>query len=176
MIPGVSEAMAAKFLRQDPAPVGERPVKVRIKTCAQNLVECGAVISCGDAPVMGPESPVAFGYCELEMYPSHAAKLDAQWSAKQPSAEEMTLAFRDLENDLVDVGALPARSNPQHGPSRAVIVGALRRVTSGEVVGTTRKHYRPSWTASFENANRREWPVIESVEIVPEEKPATPKR
>ena len=176
MIPTVSDAMAAKFLRQDPAPAGERPVKVRVKTCSENLVSHGAVISCGDAPKADGDIPVAYGTCELEMYPSHAAKLEAEWSAKAPTKEEIDATFRDLEGDLIDVGALEARRNHAIAPPRSAVVSALRRVLSGEVVGTTKKHYRPSWTATFQSANRREWPVIESVEIVPEEKPTTPKR
>jgi hypothetical protein len=176
MVPTVSDAMAAKFLRQDPAPAGERPVKVRIKLCSENFPTPAGLVSCGDSPVAAPDSAVAYGTAEIDMYPSHAAKLEAEWSAKQPTPTEIERAFFDLEGDLVDVGALPARADHTRAPSRAAIIGALRRVMSGEVVGTTRKHYRPSWSASFLNANRREWPAIESVEIVPEEKPTTPKR
>ena len=163
---GLQDALTAKLLRQDRAPVGEAPVKVRVRTCANGFTWNGYTFNAGDSPTMDASVPMAFGVCELDMYPSHAQALAKIIDASAPTDTEVAFAFNDLASDLHGLGVVG------DAPSRTEVIEGLAKVNRGEVKGRTDKPYRPAFVASFRAANRRDFPVLASIELVPEEKAA----
>lgn len=141
-------------------------MKVRVRTCVENLSWRGYMITAGDSPELDRALPLKYGTTTIEMYPSHARELAKIAADSAATEEEISYAFRDFENDLIEVGAA------KRGASREDLIKAARRVADGEIQGKTSRHYRPSFTASFQSANRREFPVIASVEIVTEKQEA----
>lgn len=171
------EVNAIRQMRQDPPPFGEARVRVRLLTCSDHFIlPGGGSIELDPASAeWHPRAPIRRSWAEVEMYPSHLRQLRAEFTRHAPSPEEIEEARADLVRDMHEIAGVDPKS--AHAIPRTATGEDIARILySGSLSGTTRKHYKPSWTASFgEVTSGREWYPIEAIEV-PSERVAAPSK
>jgi hypothetical protein len=161
--------MVAKLLRRDVEP-DEKKIRVRVRTHSDGHTWRGYLFSHEGRHEADPTMAIRAGWAEVEMFPSHLAELERDVAATAPKPAEIERAMHDLRNQIVAI----APDSEVDAMSAPEVLGVL---SSGDLRGTTERPYRPAFTVSFQNMNRRELPAILAVErIIDTEPKAAPAR
>lgn len=131
-----------------------------MRTCAESFIWRGYDLGNGGQAAFEGRLPIAVGWTELEMYPSHLAELRKEVEAKAAKDIDLTLAIRDLTNDVRYVAASNKQTLDEGISAREV----FDLIASGELRGETKKHYRPSFATSYLNVTSRELFPIFAIE------------